>query len=254
MIKLYFTEGNTFLYNVDDWITLRKTHRIIGEIVGSSSHIPSLPLKISPEEALLLLKKNVVEIKDLPDPRKVMEVNNIETQILEHQINDYKKTRRIQLENVLDMIIKQRRKMNDYRSRDDILNEELEKTPPVTKDNMIWPIFLTPNDYISTKVINCHDIELHSTLLKSKTFEDLHYKGYFITDGAKFGGDFLVYFGDPICHHAIFIVKCIESEQSISPMEIVAFGRLGTSVKKRAVLASVVNEEVCYLTINWIDA
>lgn len=256
MITLYFKEDNIFLYKVEDWFILRKTHRIIGEVIGHSSHVPSLPLKISPEEALVLLNKNIVEIREIINYNdNGNDFNAFEKEMLECQIVDYRKTRKIQLENVLDMIMERCRKNNDNRSQEEILREELKKTPPVTKDNMIWPIFLSSDVQESnTRLIECDRIKMNTTVLKSRTFQDLYDKGYCVTNGAKFGGDFLVYFGDPICHHAIFIIKCVESEQLISTMEIVAFGRLGTSVKKRAVLASLLDNEICYLTITWIDA
>ena len=43
------------------------------------------------------------------------------------------------------------------------------------------------------------------------TYKDLWNNGYFITDGAKFGGDFLVYLGDPVMVHARYIVICREN-------------------------------------------
>lgn len=256
MITLYFQQGNILLYNVEDWIVLRRIHRIIGDIIGNSLHIPSLPVKISPEEAVFLLNTGIVEIREITkNEYDTSQLDTFETQMLEYQITDYKKTRKIQLENVMDMILEQRRKNNDNRSKEDILKEELEKTSPVTKDNMIWPIFLSSDVRQSnSRLIYTDTIKNLTTNVRIQTFQDLHDKGYYLTDGAKFGGDFLVYFGDPICYHAIFIVKCIENEQKISTMEIVTFGRLGTSVKKRAVLASVVDGQICYLTINWIDA
>lgn len=256
MITVYFLEGNLLLYSVDDWATLRKTYRIIGEIIGHAAHIPSLPLKLSPEETLYLLNKNVIEVREvIKYDNDKSKLDKFENEFLQYQIHEYRRTRKIQLEKVLDKIIEQRRKHNDNRSREDILKEELEKTPPVTKDNMIWPIFLSSDvQEENTQLIPVDVIKGMTTNLKTRTFYDLYEKGYYITDGGKFGGDFLVYFGDPICYHAILIIKCVESEENISTMEIVAFGRLGTSVKKRAVLASMIDGNISYLTINWIDA
>lgn len=256
MITLYFQQGNILLYNVEDWIVLRKVHRIIGDIIGNSLHIPSLPVKISPEEAIFLCDKGIVEVREIIKYEyKNSQIDKFETQMLEYQIADYKKTRKIQLENVIDMIMEQRRKNNDNRSKEEILKEELEKSSPVTKENMIWPILLCEDVQESnTRLVSTDIIQNLTTRIRIKTFQDLHSKGYYLTDGAKFSGDFLVYFGDPICYHAIFIVKCVKHDQKISTMEIVTFGRLGTSVKKRAVLASLVDDVICYLTINWIDA
>lgn len=95
----------------------------------------------------------------------------------------------------------------------------------------------------------------HTTALKCAVFKDLWEKGYYITAGEKFGGDFLLYLGDPIAYHAAYIVRCVENPNAkLSPSELVAFGRLGTSVKKKAVFASMDdNEVVSYLAVNWMD-
>lgn len=255
MLTLYFQNGNVLIHRVEDWIILRKKYRIVGEIIGNSTHIPSLPVRIFPEEALLLMTRAIIEIREIINFAVFNERKNFETELLDHQIVDYKKTRKIQLESVLDSIVEQRRKHNDVRSKEEILADEINKTPPITKNNMIWPIFsIDTIEKQNTRHISLFTIQCCTTLLKFRTYENLYNKGYYITGGAKFGGHFLAYSGDPLCFHAIFIVKCVENDQNISTTEIIAFGRLGTSVKKRAVLASVVNEEIGFLTINWIDA
>lgn len=255
VITLYFQKGHIFLYDVKDWIKLRKIHRIIGEIVGNSAHVPSLPLKLFPEEVVLLVSKNVAEVKQVIHyDYDVSNIQHFENEMLKYQIINYRESRKIQLESVLDKIVAQHRKNNDLRSPNNILEDELQKTQSLSKQNMIWPIFLNKNIKQSdTVLVGIETINSLTNSLKCATFQDLHERGYFVTSGAKFGGDFLVYFGDPICHHAIFIVKCVECEETISTMEVVAFGRLGTSVKKKAVLASIQEGKVCYLTINWID-
>lgn len=62
--------------------------------------------------------------------------------------------------------------------------------------------------------------------------------------------------GDPILFHAIYIVKCIEDcNRVMYSTDFIAFGRLGTSVKKKAVLASLsTNRSVIYVTLNWVDS
>jgi len=84
-------------------------------------------------------------------------------------------------------------------------------------------------------------------------FEDLWMRGYFISNGSKFGGNFLVYPGDPLLFHAHFIVIVVEPCEIISPLDIVSYGRLGVSVKKMSVLASVDphDSKVYYFPIDW---
>ena len=90
---------------------------------------------------------------------------------------------------------------------------------------------------------------------KSKylVFEKLHSLGYYITDGTIFGGDYIVYPHDPERFHAQFVVNIKPWGQEFYPTNIISFGRLGVSVKKAPVLASVNPEtnEVEFITITW---
>ncbi|KAG1131805.1 hypothetical protein G6F37_006361 [Rhizopus arrhizus] len=60
---------------------------------------------------------------------------------------------------------------------------------------------------------------------------------YHITSGYKFGGDYLLYPGDPMCFHSQFIVSVKKEKEAILPKEIVLMGRLATNVKKMFLLA-----------------
>lgn len=258
MIDLFYTNGTILLYKVESWIELRRTHRIIGDIVGSFSHIPSLPMKISIEEALLLLEKGVVNIKEVEQTNLNLgmsqgDLEQYQENLLQSQVVHYKKIRKKQLEGMIDKIVEKRRQRNDTRSAEDILTEELEKSTVITADTMLWPILNSCDTVRTSRTISSDDLLKLTNKLKSLVYSDLWEKGYYVTHGDKFGGDFLVYVGDPICFHAVFIVKCVENDRTITPSEIVAFGRLGTAVKKRAVLASLIDNEISYITINWID-
>jgi len=72
--------------------------------------------------------------------------------------------------------------------------------------------------------------------------------------GIKFGGEYLVYPGDPLRYHSHFTATVIDSPvASLRPMEIVAHGRLGTATKKAHLLCGWDDEkkEVSYLSIEW---
>ena len=47
------------------------------------------------------------------------------------------------------------------------------------------------------------------------TFKDLWNNNYFVSEGSKFGGDFLVYCGDPVKYHAKYIVICVQSRSVV---------------------------------------
>ena len=83
-------------------------------------------------------------------------------------------------------------------------------------------------------------------------FTDLWERGYYLTGGEKFGGDFLVYPADPVKFHSHYIVVCVEENQLLDPQFMVSKGRLGTSVKK-TVLLSFVNSAglVVHQSLQW---
>ncbi|KIM80807.1 hypothetical protein PILCRDRAFT_822087 [Piloderma croceum F 1598] len=89
---------------------------------------------------------------------------------------------------------------------------------------------------------------------KCGVFRGLWGKGYFMGGGIKFGGDYLVYPGDPLRYHSHFVASVIDSPTSnLRPMEIVAHGRLGTATKKAHLLCGWDDEkqEVSYFSIEW---
>ncbi|KAK4528720.1 hypothetical protein GAYE_SCF63G6665 [Galdieria yellowstonensis] len=108
----------------------------------------------------------------------------------------------------------------------------------------------------------------HSSASRRLTvFHDLWKRGFYLSSGVKFGADFLGYADDPILFHASLAVVVAEEDSNISPRDLVAFGRLGVSTKKRAALAYIRTlkngggedfpsslYEVVYLCIRWIDS
>ncbi|KAJ8976578.1 hypothetical protein NQ317_010742 [Molorchus minor] len=117
-IDLIFFNDGILVFDVEHWIELRKTYRIIGEIIGNTAFVPSLPLKINPEEVLLLLDKGIVNVLRITsansDPTvSQQKLMHFENELLQSQTTEYKKSRRIQLESMLDKIVAKRRETGD---------------------------------------------------------------------------------------------------------------------------------------------
>ncbi|KAK9880522.1 hypothetical protein WA026_011761 [Henosepilachna vigintioctopunctata] len=249
-INLVMKQSEVFLFEEEAWTILRKSYRIIGDFVGSLNIIPVLPLKLFPEEVVFLLENKIARLVEYNSLES--DNDNFDVNLLEEQRQLYRSNRKRQLESIFHQIVSSKRSRGDTRTELEIFEHELDKSCKITGDNMIWPITLKPQNSISVEVE--YDIYKHTTSLRCAVYKNLWEKGYYITSGKKFGGDFLVYLGDPVSYHAIFIVKCVEDvEKTIKSCEIVAFGRLGTSVKKKAVIAAMINEKVSYITLNWID-
>jgi len=61
----------------------------------------------------------------------------------------------------------------------------------------------------------------------------LEKKNYYLSYGSKFGGNFLVYEGDPETNHALAIIHIIEWKENLFFYDLIAFNRVATSTKKK---------------------
>lgn len=72
-------------------------------------------------------------------------------------------------------------------------------------------------------------------------------RGYYLTGGAKFGGDFLVYPGEPSRYHSQFILVCVDPEANMDQFDnfkqLITYARMATSVKKTFVLACLFDKQ-----------
>ena len=100
--------------------------------------------------------------------------------------------------------------------------------------------------------VECHWTYPESDLCRLATFRDLWKSGYFLTDGSKFGGDFLVYCGDPVKYHAKYIVICIKNSHVLEEartQDLVARCRLGAGVKKIVLFSWLEGDRIKYKSL-----
>lgn len=130
------------------------------------------------------------------------------------------------------------------KKRVSIPSQDITLTPvlyecPRTKTSDLVPAEL---DYPTT--------EAHT--VRCRVYQDLWEKGHYMTVGSKFGGDFLVYSGDPLLFHAYAIVVCLGKDTSIAGRDLIMWGRLGNSVHKTIILAVLQEDnKVHYLSLRW---
>ncbi|XP_057695369.1 tRNA-splicing endonuclease subunit Sen34 [Corythoichthys intestinalis] len=85
-----------------------------------------------------------------------------------------------------------------------------------------------------------------------RVFADLRGRGFYLTSAGKFGGDFLVYPGDPLRFHAHFIALCVRADQDVALSDLLAISRLGSNVKKTVLLCSPRDDGgVTYSSLAW---
>ncbi|KAG0182215.1 tRNA-splicing endonuclease subunit Sen34 [Apophysomyces sp. BC1021] len=89
--------------------------------------------------------------------------------------------------------------------------------------------------------------------IRCQIFEYLWSKELYITNGSKFGGDYLAYPGDPMRFHSHYIIGVRDRDETLMPLDIIGMGRLATNVKKTYVLAAPSDSEegVETFSIRW---
>ncbi|KAJ3062840.1 tRNA-splicing endonuclease subunit Sen34 [Podochytrium sp. JEL0797] len=88
---------------------------------------------------------------------------------------------------------------------------------------------------------------------KQRVFESLWTRGFHVTSGLKFGGDFLVYPGDPLLFHATHVAVVILQDAKISPFDMISYARMGRNAKKKILLCQwdEVGQSVRDIVIDW---
>lgn len=211
------------------------------------------------------------------------EFNKYDESLKEKKRLDYVKQRREQMLGMKDKILDGKRKKieNQLRSlskselekRNELINQldnlesnfnlDLEKSTQQIKEAQFEPnteIFTqTPEFY---NLLFPHDLVSRSSLeailneslrtCKFKCYKYFYDRGFYLTCGAKFGGDFLAYPGDPAKYHAQFIIAALEEEdKQLTLKHLITFGRMATSVKKTYVLACETNQNLRFISLNW---
>lgn len=184
-----------------DVIDMRKTHRIVGTLVGQlpvESLAPKalsnqgLPLFLSPQEAYFLWSRNACRIVRYKantatfteTPQKLALPKRVEIST-EHSPNE----------------------LAEYEDFD---------------CEALW------KDYFAD--------EAH--ILKQKVFTSLWSRGFYVQVSTHLFTDFVIYEADPLLIHAAFVVVCLFWNQKFKLLDLMAYGRLASTVKKSILLAS----------------
>ncbi|XP_041361172.1 tRNA-splicing endonuclease subunit Sen34-like [Gigantopelta aegis] len=281
LISLHLSKGKVFVWNAEDACTLRAECRVVGTLVGSLPRAPrqnihlGLPLQLMPEEVTLLLRKGFAKLVDddvcdgSNDSEKVVAFSQMRKEQYEAQINLFRTERRKEISRNRDKIIEGKKAkwqkiseerraagMNvdiDFPPEEDFHLEKID-IPPIGKDNSLVQLF-TENPWRVEASLANDGWKFPSTdaeWLRFRVFENLWEQQYYLTVGGKFGGDFLVYPGDPARFHSFYIAVCKPFSSPIPALNIVALGRLGSNVKKTVLLCSLdTSNRVVYTSLQW---
>lgn len=85
-------------------------------------------------------------------------------------------------------------------------------------------------------------------------YSDLRNKGFIVRSGIKFGADFAVYTIGPGIEHAPYVVIVLDSKTNLLAHQLMSFGRVSHSTRKRLVLAIVdpSTKNIRYVMFKWV--
>jgi len=86
--------------------------------------------------------------------------------------------------------------------------------------NIVWPLSLSKKQRARCAIVF-----------------DLQSSGYFVTDGTKFGGDFLVYPGNPVLYHARFVMNVLNADSTLTSNILIAQARVSHTTRKHMILS-----------------
>merc|ERR1712071_363431 len=166
----------------------------------------------------------------------------------------YREERLSQLMKISKKIVEGKRKKYGSDNFDEklALQEEIDRIPPMSKDMMMVQIPTRPHWQLEGEEL-ANEILISEKSTKNLVFNDLWEKGYYLTSGEKFGGDFLVYPGDPLKFHSHYIAVCVDEDEPLTPQFLISKGRLGTNVKKIVLLCSIDSSGIVnYQSLQWV--
>ncbi|XP_022322892.2 tRNA-splicing endonuclease subunit Sen34-like [Crassostrea virginica] len=280
-IKVYLQNDKPLVWSSKDAVELREEWRIVGCLTGSLPRLPrqnnhlGLPLQLSKEEVTLLLEKGAIvlltEFTELKEPSEMDKKEFMEYREASYQTqvelfrDERKKEISHNMANIIEGKKAKARKEREERERsneeaklakdpeDFSIDVETLPTPPIPRKFSLIQLF-TESPYQPSKEVaaDWHFPHSKQDHLRYLVYKDLWDQGYFLSNGSKFGGDFLVYPGDPSRYHSHYIVICLPHDKQMSTLDLVRMGRLGSNVRKTVLLCSESSpNEVAYTSLQW---
>uniref|UniRef100_A0A3Q3A1C1 tRNA-splicing endonuclease subunit Sen34 n=1 Tax=Kryptolebias marmoratus TaxID=37003 RepID=A0A3Q3A1C1_KRYMA len=264
VVGLSLCDSAPLLWRVQDLRTIRSLG-LVGALLGSLPRTPrqnlrlGRPLLLLPEEERLLRENRAAAV--LPEQNQVREPRQYE----EEQQRSFQEQSALALEDRKSALL---RAMTSSRAESGTgFDEALQRRLLDLDQNFTFPQSALAVQLSTTRAGLSYCPEARAFLqanwpvraqddpcceARYQVFRDLRGRGFFLTSAGKFGGDFLVYPGDPLRFHAHFIAVCLTLDESICLLDVLAVARLGSNVKKTVLLCSPAPDgAVRYTSLQW---
>jgi len=251
--------GRYLLFDIDVVTYLRRTHNMCGTLIGSIPQVPQqntfmgLPVELMPEEAILLVKREIAYIVDdfawhkqtlstFKGAEREEYLSSLRSVGYQAK-KDAEAVSRAKKEKHLGKHVarKLKEKSSEVGSTtrgddtESLFSDDRPASPAVFNPSSAnKPYAITPTTtYASSSPQQSQSTPPDPPVPSSyHLYAHLNSKGYFIMPGLRFGCDFNVYPGDPLRFHSHFAAVSYKWDEEISMIDLIGGGRLGTRVKK----------------------
>ncbi|KAI0176446.1 SEN34 subunit of tRNA-splicing endonuclease [Hypoxylon sp. FL1284] len=271
-VRISKVAGRYLLFDIDDVMYLRRNHNICSVFVGTIPQNPQqnifmgLPIELMPEEAQVLVDKSVAYVVDdatfhparlaaLSDSerRRYLQSLKVEGRRAQIAAAESKESQRPKIINKGKG--KSKRTEGEIASEGDTLEkgaggdesndlfgppspapsptsqpkEEAEEPTEFAITPTISSLLLTPPPEPDDDGGPAVPIDAPPSYALYAHLQD---RGYYMMPGLRFGCDYNVYPGDPLRFHSHFQAASYGWDDPVAVLDLVAGGRLGTTVKK----------------------
>jgi tRNA-splicing endonuclease subunit Sen34 len=275
-VPISLVAGRYLLYDIDVVTYLRRTHNVCGVLIGGIPQAPQqnvfqgLPLELLPEEAKLLVDKNIGYIvddaawhenyyttlhgKDRQDYLESLRSQGLKASQALNAVARQKQERAL----ARQAIVRATKSIDSEKAQDgggsppkdtdDLTPTEAENSSsrplsPTPSDaskfsSRAWdaskPLAMTPSASYNPSSLpkNPNPSPVPTAPASYPLFAHLHSRKYFMMPGLRFGCNYNVYPGDPLRFHSHFLATSYGWNEEIAMLDLVGGGRLGTGVKK----------------------
>ncbi|XP_054650949.1 tRNA-splicing endonuclease subunit Sen34 [Dunckerocampus dactyliophorus] len=263
-------DSTPLLWRMEDLRAVR-SYGLVGALLGSLPRTPrqnvrlGRPLLLLPEEEFLLVEHHVAAILP-PGPPDAEEAE------LRQQVARFEENLRCSFEEQQVLALRDRKsaliralRSSRAESGSGSDDEDLHGRLEALERGFCFPRSALAVQLSTARAGLSHCAEDHALHLagvatgqdprcntRYQVFRDLRGRGFYLTSAGKFGGDFLVYPGDPLRFHAHFIAVCVSADESMALLDVLAVARLGSNVKKTVLLCSPQSSGgVTYSSLQW---
>ncbi|KAK3318576.1 hypothetical protein B0H66DRAFT_243817 [Apodospora peruviana] len=254
-VRISRIAGRYLVFDIDDVAYIRRNHGICAVFTGTMPQNPTqnvflgLPVELYAEEAKLLAERKAGYIADDPADHlsqlKAMDTSARKAYI--QSLNVQRKNAKLVFDEAKTQSLA---KHKDKRKAKTPLRDATDQVSLPDGDALFDPLPAQPAKQLHVKEILPAVTPTTSNALIVPTgdhpsievpssyplYKYLNVRGYFITPGLRFGGDYSVYPGDPFRYHAHYLANSYEWDQAIPMLDLLTSGRLGTAVKKSFLL------------------